>query len=506
MGNEKLHQKAYLNSITATLDYGAKIATGFFVNPILVNGLGSMLFGVWQMLGQISTYTDLADTRATQVLKWTVANKRNSAARDELRSDVTSTLIITLVIMPILLLIGGIISWYSPYIIGVSDNYNNLIRTACAILILSIIINKLFHIFESILRGMNLGYKRMGIRASLIIIGGLLKITVIFLGYGLIGLSIVQVFISIITGATLYIIVKNNVVWFGFGKSDYSRFKKYAILSGWFIMATGANLLLIGSDMIILGYLAGPTTVTVYAITRFSSATIQGIVMNIVSGVIPGIGGIIGNKDFIKARYIRSQIIITSWYLITSVGIVILIFNNSFITLWIGQEYFAGQTETLLIIMMVFQFMLIQIDAAIINVTLELRMRVLLSFIAALVSIMLSIVLVNNYGILGLCAGIIIGRMILTIGYPSIVKRHFSDKSNNYLLEYVRLLAMSLLLWLISAYVGSFVKIDNWVIFIGWGAGTIIISFIICWYLTLTSTRRENIISVYRSIRLMKSE
>ncbi len=93
---ENLKQRAYLNSVTSLIDYTARIITGFFVTPFLVSGLGSTLFGVWQVLKQYTTYASLADTRATQVLKWAVAKDRDRKHGEELRQYVTSTFILVL--------------------------------------------------------------------------------------------------------------------------------------------------------------------------------------------------------------------------------------------------------------------------------------------------------------------------------------------------------------------------------------------------------------------------
>ena len=46
------------------------------VTPMVVNGLGSSLFGVWQILGRLITYVHAADGRPTQALKWVIANQQ----------------------------------------------------------------------------------------------------------------------------------------------------------------------------------------------------------------------------------------------------------------------------------------------------------------------------------------------------------------------------------------------------------------------------------------------
>src|SRR5216684_2328106 len=47
-----LTQRASLNVVASLLDYGAKVAVGLVVVPILVGGLGRSLYGVWEMLGR----------------------------------------------------------------------------------------------------------------------------------------------------------------------------------------------------------------------------------------------------------------------------------------------------------------------------------------------------------------------------------------------------------------------------------------------------------------------
>ena len=142
------------------------------------------------------------------MLKWTIAKKKDIAGDEELRSDVTSAFFVTLFILPLILIGGSVISWYAPYITRVDLQYYSLIRITCALLLFSMVIAKVFDLFEAVLRGMNLGFKRMGMRSGIILGGGALKVFVITQHYGLIGLAIVQIIITLVTGLTFYWIVK----------------------------------------------------------------------------------------------------------------------------------------------------------------------------------------------------------------------------------------------------------------------------------------------------------
>src|SRR5690606_13637123 len=141
--------------------------------------------------------------------------------------------LVTLFILPFILVIGGAIAWYAPIITRAEQAHFQLIRIVGGLLMLSLIINKVFDIFEAVLRGMNLGYKRMGFRAGIVAIGGASKVLVIQQGYGLIGLAVVDVALALITALTFYYIVRAHVSWFGFGRTTKKKTVEYGKLSGW---------------------------------------------------------------------------------------------------------------------------------------------------------------------------------------------------------------------------------------------------------------------------------
>src|SRR5690625_2551464 len=195
--DENLKQRAYLNSVTSVLDYSSKTVTAFIITPFIINGLGSSLYGAWQILGQFTSYTGMVDIRITQVLKWAIAKDRETKEGEELREYLTATFLLVLLIVPFLLLAGMVISWYAPVISQVDEEYFILIRITSALLVFSLVTKKVFSIFESILRGMNLGFKRMGFRATIYTLGGGLKVVSIWFGYGLIGLALVEIIVTV---------------------------------------------------------------------------------------------------------------------------------------------------------------------------------------------------------------------------------------------------------------------------------------------------------------------
>ncbi|PVY36662.1 O-antigen/teichoic acid export membrane protein [Pontibacter virosus] len=454
----------------------------------------------------MTNYAGMADTRATQVLKWSIANKRDIAEDEELKSDVTTALVVTGLILPFILIVGGIITWYAPYITKADEQYHDIIRIACSFLVLALVINKVFNLFESVLRGMNLGFKRMGLRAGIVAFGGAIKVLAITQGFGLIGLSAVEVITALITGATFYFIVKKNIGWFGFGKTNLSRVVSYGKLSGWFMAFTMSKMFLLHSDKILLGYLVGPIYVTKYAITMFTSLALQGFVNAIIMGIIPGVGGLYSRKEFDKVQKARRIITSINWLLASSIGVTILLLNSSFIRLWVGLEHYAGSFENLMILFVSIQVIFFQIDSLIINVTLNMKKKVLFSSLASGVTILLAYFLVERYFIIGLCSSVLIGRFILTIGYPLILKEKMNDTSSIFIRQKIQPFVISVILFLIAAYLSQEISIPNWISLIGAGTISTVGSGLLFWHLALSINDREEIMEVVSGIKLFKRD
>lgn len=503
---ENLKQRAYLNSLTGIIDYAVVQLTGFIVSPFIVSGLGSAMYGIWQMLGQMTGYAKIADTRATQVLKWTVAKKKDVVDEEELRSDVTTALAVTIFIVPLVLIAGGIISWYAPYITKAEVIHHDLIRITCSLLILSLVVSKLFDLYESVLRGMNLAFKRMGLRGAIIAAGGGLKVLVITQGYGLIGLSVVQVIITFIIGVTYYYVVRKNVSWFGFGKTSYARILSFSKVSGWYLADTGANIILSNSDKILLGFIASPVVVTYYALTLFLPTALQGMINRVIMGIIPGIGKLLGLKEFEKLNSVLKNINSITFLLTTASGVTIILLNSSFLNAWMGEGYYAGSIANTLIMVMVVQDTFIKHDAYVLSATLDLKKKVFLTLLSGLAFIALGYFLIKEFEIIGLCISIIAAKFLLFNGQRNIIHKVTQHSLVEPWHRRLQPLAISLLMLGLAGYVSTLMEPLGLFEMAGLAPVIFIVSLLLFFTLGLQKESRNELIHIVSSIKLLKSD
>ncbi|HEV2765525.1 MAG TPA: oligosaccharide flippase family protein, partial [Pyrinomonadaceae bacterium] len=472
--------------------------------PVLVAGLGSSLYGVWQMLSRLVTYMQAADGRPTQALKWVIANRQASDDAEEKRRHVGSALGVWLLFLPVLAALSVALVWGAPYVTKVPAELYGTVRVTCALLVVNFLLTNLVVLPEAVLRGMNLGYRRMGLQAGLSVVGGALAVGALYAGGGLAGLAAAQVLLAAITGALFLVLVKRFVPWFGVSRPSFAEVRSFLRLSVWWFAWSLINKLLLASDILVLGFAASAAAVTTYSLTNFAASTLLSLATTVAGAVTPGLGGVIGQKQYEKAAALRGEMLSVSWLLLTTVGAVILLCNRSFVSLWVGAEHYAGTWANLLVVVMCVQFMFIRNDAFVIDLTLELREKVTTGAASAVLSLALSALLIPRLGIAGLCLGMIAGRTVLTVSYPFIVNARLGGGGRVNLRAAVRPALTTLALFAAATYLGHTLTVDNWLAWAACACASACLAFGAAWAAGLDAGARAKLagrLSMLRTLR-----
>ena len=129
----------------------------------------------------------------------------------------------------------------------------------------------------------------------------------------------------------------------------------------------------------------------------------------------------------------------------------------------------------LLIVFIMAQTAFVRSDAYIIDSALQLRQRVLVTVGAAVLTIGLGILLTLRFGVLGLCVGILAGRLTQSIAYPHLVRRCLGVTSRPSLGTIARPLATMAVLFTAAAYLGNRILARHWITWVGGVAGTALV-------------------------------
>jgi hypothetical protein len=160
---------------------------------------------------------------------------------------------------------------------------------------------------------------------------------------------------------------------------------------------------------------------------------------------------------------------------------------------------------------MVVQFVLIRNDASIIDLTLDLRHKVLLGLLCAAISIGLASVFVAwlKLGVVGLALGIILGRSILSVSYPSLIGRILAYPLSTQLRGVLRPALVTAIMfsaasWLDevpAAYIGHGWR--AWAGFLAAACVTCVGTLIVAFYAGLTIRQRKTILRRAQSVLAM---
>jgi len=460
-----LTKKASLNSIAQVLDYGARAIAGLVVNPILLRHLGDVGFGNWQILQRLIGHTNPAGGRPAEALKWFLANRHSSTDLQDKRKAVGSALAVWLIFLPILLPIGLIIAWFAPIWLHVPAANYAMIRLAAVILVADIIVAGVTNIPWAVMVGENVGYKRMGLTASLEFVGAGLIIVAAVMGGGLVGISVATVAGTMLIGTVYYWLTRIYVPWFGYARPDRGAVRRFLGLSGWFLLWNFVMKITMGGDIIVLGIAGSASAVTVYSLTRFIPITIMAGVTSLIFGMAPGLGGLIGAGEMRRAARVRNETMAASWLMATVAGAGVLLLVKSFLGIWVGQRYYPGLGATVLIVLMTVQLTLIRVDSNIIDLTLNLRWKVLLGLVSAGLSVAFAWVLVSRFdmGIAGVAIGFMTGRIVQSLAYPVMVGRFLPIATLSQVKGFVRGALATGALFAATAFGGQVVHVRTWV-------------------------------------------
>lgn len=507
LSDKGLTKKAYLNALTVVLEYGASLIVGFLITPLMVAGLGNYLFGMWQILNRLIGYINPVSGRPGFALKATLSNQQASTDYDQKQRYVGSTLLIWLLFLPLLIGIGGTVSWYAPYWVNAPAVYIWIIRAVAGLLVLNTIINTLSSIPQVTLQGENLGYKRMGMSVILVLAGGCFTWLALYLKTGIIGVAAAVVTSTLTTGLFYLWVVKSYTPWFGAARPRLADTRQMLGLSWWFMGWNLVTTLLLASDVVVLGLLNSVESVTNYSLTKYVPETLIGVIVIIIFGIMPGLGSIIGTGDYQKAIRLRDEINSFIWLAATTLGASILIWNKVFIGLWVGADHYCGSIPNLLVVVAAMQLALIRSDGTIIDLTLRLSQKVLLGLLSVTVSIVAASIMVGYFklSVVGLCLGIMGGRLIISIGYPVLISRFLGIPLSSQLNRLLRPALVTLLLFSTAVGLDKFISITagtgimGWFIFILSAAGTGILILLISFYAGLSGDQRRNMLRRVRA-------
>lgn len=450
--------KAMMTMGASLIDQFLRIAINFILTPFIVLVVGTNGYGVWQMILKTSSLIQPLDGRGGECVKWALARQSDNKDDTVMVDIFSSAVIYSFLIVPFLMIIGYLWFYFSDFFYGEND-FN--LKWVLIIFTVNIIFLSFVSLLDGVLRGVNLAYKRIGFLSFVTIIGGFSQYYILDLGYGLIGLAIIQLLLSVIQIITLLAILKNNLAWFSFVKPQKDVFFQISSRSIWFSVWSFINIAILTIDVLLVGYYFTPEIVAKYTLTLFASQTVIVIVLTAISSILPGVGNVVGENNHEKAKELRKESSLYTWLLATSICAVIVIINKSFVHLWVGSDAFIGNSLNVVIIILSYIMAFIRYESAMLNMALSVKKKVTIGIYSLLFTIFLSYPFVNYFGLLGFLIALLFGRLLLYYGYLKEIKLFLKYSPEDSFISISRVIG-TVLIFAFSIYLSSFIYFTSW--------------------------------------------
>ncbi len=501
-GGRSLTGRASLNALASGLDYGARAVVELVVSPLIVGGLGAAVYGAWRVLWQWSSYVWGASGRSAQALQYAIANRQWTATDQEKRQLVGAALLVWVLFIPLVLTAGVLGVWLVPHLLDVPAGQVTPLRVAAAILVVDALAVTVLTLPRSALVGENLGYTRMGASTALVVVGGGLMVGAVQLDLGLPGLAGATLLTTLLTGLVFWLITRKRLPWFGASRPSRSMARWFVGLSAWFLGWKLVLELMIASDVLVLALFVPLSVVAAFALTKWVADAMNQVLGLLVQATIPGIGGYLGSGARDRAAGLRGEVMSLVWVLGTAAGTAVIVWNETFVGLWVGDQLYAGSTVTLLLVVLAFQLALIRTDTFVIDVALVPRIKVIAGSGAAVASIGLAALGAGPLGggMVGLCLGMIAGRCVLGFSAPVAVGRVLGVPLGQQVRAVLRPALVTAALFAAADLLAQQLPGGSWLLLVPGVAVTACLALVVAALAGLTSRQRNRLVGRVRML------
>lgn len=483
-----LSRTALKNAVQLVVDQLARVIVGFLLTPILVSQLGAAGFGVWQVLQKASMQLAMLDGRSPEVLKWVIASKQGDVDIVAKQRAFTSGALVLSCFVPLLIFAYGLLVLFLPAYSGLVQDGLIDARIAIVLLAIAALLMSIAMLFEASIRGSNIAYKLLGSQASLLLCGGMLSAASVYAGYGLVGLAGVQILVSLMFIVVYIKVARKNLAWIGISRPPRKDFFEALQRSKWYTTWAFVSTFIFAGDVIVMAAFVSANLVASYVLTMYLMQMVTVVILTAVSSALPGIAGIVGRKQYLRASALRKESLTYCWLLATAVCAAIVVVNQSFVTLWVGAAQYAGDNVNVLIAICTIQLVFIRHDANLLNLALDVREKTIQGMMSAGLMLVLLIVLVPMFQLYGVCIALLVARSILFFTYPRVIAEFLQEERSSTfsMRRFLCTTVMILICWRLS----SLVVVENWYGLVFWLMAIAFLSLLFLYTFGVTGEER----------------
>lgn len=476
------------------------------MSPFLVHNLGDMGYGIWSLVTSLSGYLLLMDLGIGSSLTRYVSKYYKIKDHTNLVSFVNSALLLYLIIGLLIVLISPVTAKVLLLIIKVDPEYKDplywlVIITSVDVAILLI---------RTSLRGVFQGLQRYEIINLVFILLHIVKAfsfyMLITFGLGLLSMASTGLILNLIAVFLFTMIIRYSYYFIHFNfktvnKSSIKSIYNYSLFS--FILMI-SNQVIYYSSSFVIGFFISASAITYYSIAWSLMEYSKRFCLAFSSVFVPVISEYEAVSNYDKIKDILNKGTKYTLILTMPLCVGVLMFGRPFIALWMGEDY-ADVCSSILIILIIGQFFELpqRICSSVLKGISMHKNFAIATAISGFFNLVLSIVLVQKYGLLGVALGTTIPQVFLFGIYVplytnSIIKQPIAVFFKK---TYLKVLLPVLLLFGLLYYCNLYVTPDTYLMLLSEAITCVAIFLSVSLFLSFDTEEKQIIYSGLSKIR-----
>jgi len=444
-----------------------KIFITFIMTPVFLHNMGNYDYGIWEIIASIVGYMGLLDFGVKPALTRYTAKYIADDNKPALHTMYSSAIAFTVCMGIFLSLI--LIAWGMFFPETLASGNTDTSKYALVLFILAGQMLIMFpgYVPESYLEG----FQHYHLKNNIVILNSILGAVVL---YSFITPDNALYLLALING--IGISIKYLVYFLILSQQRYDNlipeYHNISFKEIKHILTFGGKSFIQGvayqieslTDVLVIGYFLGPAIVPFYSIPANLIAYIRNVGFTITHVFMPQFSHLFAenNKQALVSLYINAS----KWVIFFMLGVTILavFFGPSFITLWLGKEY--GEKSQLILLLLATFTMIPFLDPFKTRYLTAINKHALLAKLfplAAAINLIVSIVLVEPLGLIGVA----IGSIVPVIFFMPIYLKYSCKQLGIPVLHYIKgaifpVILPSSVLIISSFYTLKFYTIDNY--------------------------------------------
>ncbi len=408
----------------------------FFLTPFFIRALGDDSFGLFMLAVALLNYTTVLDLGLKQALIYFVAGSLGRNDFDSINSHLQSAFVVYLASALAVLGTAYVFSFFAADYFEIPENLLGPARTVILLVGLDTAVNFAFAGWGGSLGAFHRYDLANGLIIAENIIRAVLLVLVLKSGGGLTAFAAVFPAVSLARNLAGMVLLKRKfpTLIFGLGHIGREAFRRLFHYGRTSFIISVAWLLIVNMDNILAGYFLGTASVTYYALALTIIVSLRQIIHSLSIPLRPLLSHhhSQGEIEIIRRLYLKSTALVTFLAFVIAGGIFSL--ADEFIGLWMGPGYDSVALILKILIIPTAVFFSQAAGVSYLYSSGNHRFLMYLVIIEGLVNLGVSLVLVSQYGLMGIAVGTIIPQIPLYLFVlPRYINRGLGISVKNYM-------------------------------------------------------------------------